>query len=95
MKGVERRGGRILVSAAVAAESLPLQDAFAVLFFVSVGMLFDPRILLQNPWPMLATVVIVVVFRSIVSVVLLRLLGQTTAVSLSVAARTVTSNGDP
>ena len=32
-----------------AAESLPLRDAFAVLFFVSVGMLFDPTILLEQP----------------------------------------------
>ena len=36
-------------------ESLPLRDAFAVLFFVSVGMLFDPFILVRDPWPLLAT----------------------------------------
>jgi CPA2 family monovalent cation:H+ antiporter-2 len=33
----------------VAEESLPLRDAFAVLFFVSVGMLFDPTILVREP----------------------------------------------
>jgi CPA2 family monovalent cation:H+ antiporter-2 len=38
------------LSQQAAAESLPLRDAFAVLFFVSVGMLFDPRILLADPW---------------------------------------------
>ena len=37
-----------------AADSLPLQDAFAVLFFVSVGMLFDPTILVREPLAVLA-----------------------------------------
>ena len=40
-------------------ESLPLRDAFAVLFFVSVGMLFDPGVLLRSPWPVLATLAII------------------------------------
>src|SRR5262249_15147992 len=44
-----------------AAESLPLRDAFAVLFFVSVGMLFDPTILLRDPWPVIATLVIILI----------------------------------
>ena len=39
-----------------ANDSLPLRDAFAVLFFVSVGMLFDPTILIEQPWQVLATV---------------------------------------
>lgn len=47
-----------------AQESLPLRDAFAVLFFVSVGMLFDPNILLQHPLLVLATVFIIVVGKS-------------------------------
>ncbi|MGO8506716.1 hypothetical protein AB9F35_36020, partial [Rhizobium leguminosarum] len=38
-----------------AQESLPLRDAFAVLFFVSVVMLFDPNILIDKPLPILAT----------------------------------------
>src|SRR5580704_13897319 len=38
-----------------AEESLPLRDAFAVLFFVSVGMLFDPTILVREPGPVIAT----------------------------------------
>src|SRR5690606_33437805 len=41
-----------------AQETLPLRDAFSVLFFVSVGMLFDPTILLTNPLPVIATVLI-------------------------------------
>jgi len=48
-----------------AEESLPLRDAFSVLFFVSVGMLFDPMSLLEQPWPILATVFIIVVGKSV------------------------------
>jgi CPA2 family monovalent cation:H+ antiporter-2 len=48
-----------------ANESLPLRDAFAVLFFVSVGMLFDPAILLRDPLPVLATVFIIVIGKSL------------------------------
>jgi CPA2 family monovalent cation:H+ antiporter-2 len=53
------------LSQQAAAESLPLRDAFAVLFFVSVGMLFDPRILLADPWPILVTFLIVTVGKSL------------------------------
>ena len=48
-----------------ANETLPLRDAFAVLFFVSVGMLFDPMILLRDPLPVLATVGIIVIGKSL------------------------------
>lgn len=48
-----------------AADSLPMRDAFAVLFFVSVGMLFDPRILLAHPLHVLATVLIIVLGKSL------------------------------
>ena len=44
-----------------AADSLPLRDAFAVLFFVSVGMLFDPAVLVREPLPVLAAVLLVIV----------------------------------
>jgi len=64
------------LSQQAANETLPLRDAFAVLFFVSVGMLFDPMILLGDPWPLLATVAIIVVLRSLISVGFLRLFGQ-------------------
>jgi CPA2 family monovalent cation:H+ antiporter-2 len=53
------------LSSRAAQESLPLRDAFAVLFFVSVGMLFDPAILLEDPLPVLGTVMIIVFGRSI------------------------------
>ena len=74
------------LSQQAANETLPLRDAFAVLFFVSVGMLFDPRVLLGNPWPLISAVVIIVVLRTILSVALLRMFGQS-----SESARTVTA----
>ncbi len=48
-----------------AEESLPLRDAFSVLFFVSVGMLFDPYSLIESPLPILATLFIIVVGKSV------------------------------
>jgi len=53
------------LSQRAAQESLPLRDAFAVLFFVSVGMLFDPASLLREPWPLLATLFIIIVGKSV------------------------------
>jgi CPA2 family monovalent cation:H+ antiporter-2 len=50
-----------------AQETLPLRDAFAVLFFVAVGMLFDPAILLREPHWVLATVAIIVVGKSLLA----------------------------
>ena len=50
-----------------AEETLPLRDAFAVLFFVAVGMLFDPGILLREPLPILATVLIIMIGKSVLA----------------------------
>jgi monovalent cation:H+ antiporter-2, CPA2 family len=55
------------LSQRAAEETLPLRDAFAVLFFISVGMLFDPGILVRDPWPVLATVFIIMVMNPIVA----------------------------
>ena len=72
-----------------AQESLPLRDAFSVLFFVSVGMLFDPRILVDQPLQVLGVVGIIVVGKSLVAalvVVLFRYpLGTAITVSASLA----------
>jgi CPA2 family monovalent cation:H+ antiporter-2 len=57
-----------------AHESLPLRDAFAVLFFVSVGMLFDPMILVNEPLRVLAVVSIIVVGKTVAAAVLVLLL---------------------
>jgi CPA2 family monovalent cation:H+ antiporter-2 len=48
-----------------AADALPLQDAFAVLFFVSVGMLFDPMVLIRQPLHVLAVILIVMIGKSL------------------------------
>jgi len=53
-----------------ADESLPLRDAFAVLFFVSVGMLFDPHVLLNEPLKVLAVIAIIMFGKTIVAVAL-------------------------
>lgn len=53
-----------------AEESLPLREAFAVLFFVSVGMLFDPSVLVQKPAQVLAVVAIIVIGKSIAAAAL-------------------------
>jgi CPA2 family monovalent cation:H+ antiporter-2 len=50
-----------------AQETLPLRDAFSVLFFVAVGMLFDPTILLRDPLPVLATVLIIIVGKALLA----------------------------
>jgi len=59
-----------------ANETLPLRDAFAVLFFVSVGMLFDPMILIERPLQVLATFLIIVVGKSIAAYVIVRAFGK-------------------
>jgi CPA2 family monovalent cation:H+ antiporter-2 len=74
------------LSQQAANETLPLRDAFAVLFFVSVGMLFDPLILLRDPWPLLVTVTLIVAVRTLLGFGLLRLFGQSIETSVSVTA---------
>ena len=64
------------LSQQAAREILPLRDAFAVLFFVSVGMLVDPTILWRSPLPLLATVVVVLVGKSAVAYCAMRLFGR-------------------
>jgi len=59
-----------------AADALPLQDAFAVLFFVSVGLLFDHRVLVDHPGQVLAVVGVIVIEKLVVSFLVLRLLSQ-------------------
>jgi CPA2 family monovalent cation:H+ antiporter-2 len=73
------------VSARAASEALPMRDAFAVLFFVSVGMLFDPRALLPNLPLTIAAVAVVVVAKPLVAYVLGRLLRRPRAVALRIA----------
>jgi CPA2 family monovalent cation:H+ antiporter-2 len=69
-----------------AADTQPLQDAFAVLFFVSVGMLFDPAILLTEPLHVLAVVAVVVIAKPLIAYAIMRGLRQPGRPSLQVAA---------
>ncbi|MEA2963505.1 MAG: monovalent cation:H+ antiporter-2, family, partial [Alphaproteobacteria bacterium] len=74
------------LSQRAASETLPLRDAFAVIFFVSVGMLVDPTIVLREPIPLLATVLIIVVGKSLAAFVIVRLFGHPTSTALTIAA---------
>ncbi len=68
------------------ADALPMQDAFAVLFFVSVGMLLDPGVLLTQPGKVLATVAIVLLGNTVVATVLMVLLRHPFGASLRIGA---------
>ncbi|WP_337244546.1 YbaL family putative K(+) efflux transporter [Luteimonas sp. gir] len=69
-----------------ANDSLPLRDAFAVLFFVSVGMLFDPRILLVHPWQVLATALIIIFGKSAAAFLIVRAFKHPTSTALTISA---------
>ncbi|EIM29487.1 YbaL family putative K(+) efflux transporter [Microvirga lotononidis] len=69
-----------------ASETLPLRDAFAVLFFVSVGMLFDPMILINQFGPVLVTFLIIVVGKSLAAFAIVRLFRHPDATALTIAA---------
>ncbi|MEC3910549.1 YbaL family putative K(+) efflux transporter [Sphingobium sp. CR2-8] len=78
--------GETPLSRRATEETLPLRDAFAVLFFVSVGMLFNPSIVLEHPLPLLATVLIIVVGKSIAAWGIVRAFGHANVTALTIAA---------
>ena len=69
-----------------AANALPLQDAFAVLFFVAVGMLFDPRILVRRPMDVLIVVSIIIAGKVAAAFGIVRALGYGQRTALIVSA---------
>ncbi|WP_429593332.1 YbaL family putative K(+) efflux transporter [Variovorax sp. PvP013] len=69
-----------------AEESLPLRDAFAVLFFVSVGMLFNPAVLVERPLQVLAVVLVIIVGKSIAAGVLVLAFRYPLRTALTVSA---------
>ncbi|QEE12426.1 YbaL family putative K(+) efflux transporter [Bartonella krasnovii] len=69
-----------------AEESLPLRDAFSVLFFVSVGMLFDPEKLLTHFFPLLTTLFIIVIGKSAVAFFIVKAFRYSNATALTIAA---------
>ncbi|ETT00098.1 Kef family K(+) transporter [Providencia sp. PROV188] len=70
-----------------AQDTLPLRDAFAVLFFVSVGMLFDPVVLIEQPLGIIAVLGIIIIGKSAAALVLVRMFGHSrrTALTISVS----------
>ncbi|HSD92043.1 MAG TPA: YbaL family putative K(+) efflux transporter [Methyloceanibacter sp.] len=74
------------LSQQAATESLPLRDAFAVLFFVSVGMLFGPAIVVDAPLALLATVLIILVGKSLVAYGVVRLFKHSRSTALMITA---------
>lgn len=73
------------VSHQAAADALPLRDAFAVIFFVAVGMLFDPAYLLREPVMMLAGLGIILLVKPLVALVIVAALGHSVRTALTVA----------
>ena len=67
-------------------ETLPLRDAFAVLFFVSVGMLFNPAIILEAPLALVGTVLIIIFVKSLAAYYIVRAFGHEHDKGLTIAA---------
>ncbi|OAN57909.1 YbaL family putative K(+) efflux transporter [Sphingobium sp. TCM1] len=78
--------GETPLSRRATEETLPLRDAFAVLFFVSVGMLFNPAIVVEQPLPLLATILIIVIGKSIAAWGIVRAFGHPNVTALTIAA---------
>lgn len=68
-----------------AEQSLPMRDAFAVLFFVSVGMLFDPAVLLEHPLLVSLTLAVIIIGKALAALVITKLFAQPRDVGLTIA----------
>src|SRR5262245_6976206 len=68
-----------------AADALPMRDAFAVLFFVAVGMLFDPRFLVQRPALVVSILGIILVAKPLIALLIVVFLGHSVRAALTVA----------
>ncbi len=78
--------GQSEYSSRAASEAMPMRDAFAVLFFVSVGMLLDPMAMVDNVWLILGTLAVVVIGKPIVAASVVLLLRFPFIVAMAVAA---------
>ena len=78
--------GESELSHRAAEESVPLREAFAVLFFVAVGMLFNPFIVLKEPLALLGTLFIVLVGKSVAAFAIVMLFRHTIGVGMTIAA---------
>jgi CPA2 family monovalent cation:H+ antiporter-2 len=77
--------GRSEFSLRAASEALPMRDAFAVLFFVSVGMIFDPLAILKMPWAIAATLAIVLLAKPLAALGIMGALGYPLRTAMPVA----------
>ncbi len=78
--------GRSEFAARAANDALPMRDAFAVLFFVSVGMLFDPRSLIEIPLVIGVVMFVVIIVKPLAAMMTVRVLGQPLATAIPVGA---------
>jgi CPA2 family monovalent cation:H+ antiporter-2 len=78
--------GRSEFAARAANDALPMRDAFAVLFFVSVGMLCDPRSVLDTPLLMTVVLAVVLIGKPLAAILVVRLLGKPMATAIGVGA---------
>ncbi|HYP06733.1 MAG TPA: cation:proton antiporter [Bryobacteraceae bacterium] len=77
--------GQSEFSARAAAEALPMRDAFAVMFFLSVGMLFDPLQAMQSPLLIAATLGVIMIGKPVAALLIAALLGYGSKIGLGVA----------
>ncbi len=77
--------GRSPVSHQAAADALPMRDAFAVIFFASVGMLFDPHFLYKQPVLLMAGLSIVLIGKPLAALVIVAVMGYSGRVAITVA----------
>ncbi|WP_447724402.1 YbaL family putative K(+) efflux transporter [Sphingomonas koreensis] len=78
--------GETPLSRQATEETLPLRDAFAVLFFVSVGMLFNPQVVVDQPLALIATVLIIVFGKSVAAYLIVRALKHSHRTAITAAA---------
>jgi len=78
--------GETPLSRRATEETLPLRDAFAVLFFVSVGMLFDPAVVVEQPLPLAGTVAIILFGKSAAAWLIVRAFGHSNIQALTIAS---------
>ena len=78
--------GETQLSRRATEETLPLRDAFAVLFFVSVGMMFDPSVVLEQPIALIATLAIIIVGKSLAAYGIVRAFGRDNRTAITVSA---------
>lgn len=78
--------GRSEFASRAAGDALPMRDAFTALFFVSIGMLFDPKSLLTSPWLLTSVLAVVLIGKPLAAWLTVRLLGRPNRTAVPIAA---------